>query len=458
MEAHLRAFFSTAAEWIEQIRGPELTDEMVYKRGPYRQHKDKGKELQWVFQGLAGGTCEVPRGGIAALSKATGIPDSTLDTWKRRLADDPSWRPTRKAYVYRKRIFSDFEEDLLLEQINKNFLSKGYYYSDQDFKLDALRFYQSRIAQREQQALLGSLSHPPNPVETRRFICSAKFVQGFRKRHRLSLRRPRFKRRTRVTEAQIQEFIERTTEIMTHYPRNRIINLDETNWKAVAAGFLTWAAKGTESVHCHIDNDEKEGVTVIAAIDAAGNKLPLTIIGKGRTKRCLAGFHTPDEIWETFSESGWTTSEIMCGYLLQLRKKLFQEGPLLVILDTYAAHRSREVRAIAELCCIDLIFIPPGCTDRTQPLDRRVFGVLKAHAREIWRKFSHAHAEEKVTREMMASRLIDAWNRVTQETIDSAWEIFDEGWESGRPNDDEDRAMDDGEYRQLISLHDVIDL
>jgi hypothetical protein len=60
MEAQLRAFFSTAAQWIEQIRGPELTDELVYKRGPYRQHKDKKKELEWVFQGLAGGKYEVP--------------------------------------------------------------------------------------------------------------------------------------------------------------------------------------------------------------------------------------------------------------------------------------------------------------------------------------------------------------------------------------------------------------
>jgi hypothetical protein len=30
-------------------------------------------------------------------------------------------------------------------------------------------------------------------------------------------------------------------EIMKQHPSDRIINLDETNWQAVAAGFLTWA-------------------------------------------------------------------------------------------------------------------------------------------------------------------------------------------------------------------------
>jgi hypothetical protein len=40
---------------------------------------------------------------------------------------------------------------------------------------------------------------------------------------------------------------------------------------------------GSESVGRQLGNDEKEGVTVITAIDAAGNKVPLGIIGKGKT-------------------------------------------------------------------------------------------------------------------------------------------------------------------------------
>jgi hypothetical protein len=88
------------------------------------------------------------------------------------------------------------------------------------------------------------------------------------------------------------------------YPRDRITNVDETTWKAVAAGFLMWRKAGTESATCHIENDAKQGVTVIAAIDALGHKLPLTVIGRGKTSRCLAGFNLPDDIWGETSKSG----------------------------------------------------------------------------------------------------------------------------------------------------------
>jgi hypothetical protein len=90
----------------------------------------------------------------------------------------------------------------------------------------------------------------------------------------------------------------------------------------------------------------------------------------------------------------------MCHYFAMLRKELYREGPLIVILDAYAAHRSREVREIAETWEIQLVFIPPGCTNRLQPLDRRVFGVLKSHARQLWRKQYRVSGGAKTTRSM----------------------------------------------------------
>jgi hypothetical protein len=111
-------------------------------------------------------------------------------------------------------------------------------------------------------------------------------------------------------------------------------------------------------VKCQIDNSQKEGVTVIAGIDAAGTQLPLPIIGEEKTKRGRSGFHAPNEVWKNFSESRETTFEVMSDYPLQLRKKLFPDGPLLVILDAYSVHHSNKSRAIAEACSLDLIFIP----------------------------------------------------------------------------------------------------
>jgi hypothetical protein len=247
-------------------------------------------------------------------------------------------------------------------------------------------------------------------------------------------------------------------EIMSRYPRDRVVNVDETNWKVVAAGFLTWATKGSEAVNCQIDNNDKEGVTVIAAVNAAGKKLPLTIIGKGKTRRCLAGYEAPDGVWTSFSASGWTTSDVMCEYLRGLRQRLYPDGPLLVLLDTYTAHRTAQVRATAADLKIDLIFIPPGCTDRVQPLDRRVFGVLKAYARQIWRVEYHNTGGGKVTRAQMALGLVDAWDRVSESAITSGREIFDDPWAIEEPADDEAIDGEDGDYQQRTVLQDLLDL
>jgi hypothetical protein len=144
---------------------------------------------------------------------------------------------------------------------------------------------------------------------------------------------------------------------MERFPLDRILNVDETAWKTVAPGFLIWAHKNLESVQCLIENNEKEGMTVIAAVTAAGIKLPLTVIGKSKTPRCLAAFHLSEQFWAATSASGWTT-DVMVTHLGMLRQRLYPEGPLAVVFDTYAAHRSAGVIESSERWRIELVFTP----------------------------------------------------------------------------------------------------
>jgi hypothetical protein len=97
----------------------------------------------------------------------------------------------------------------------------------------------------------------------------------------------------------------------------RLINIDETHWTLVAGGLLTWARKDRESVQCDIQNDDKEGITAIAAIDSAGNKLPLMALGKEKTPRCLTNLAIPGGIWSDFTESVWTMTTVMYHYFDQ---------------------------------------------------------------------------------------------------------------------------------------------
>jgi hypothetical protein len=120
---------------------------------------------------------------------------------------------------------------------------------------------------------------------------------------------------------------------------------------------MTCAAKGSESANIHIDIDEKERVTIIATIDAAGTQMPLKIVGKDKTKKSLARFRLRRDVWARFSESGWTTPGVMVNYLTRSRQNRSQDGLVLLTVDTHSANRSAEARATDGQLAIDLIFI-----------------------------------------------------------------------------------------------------
>lgn len=442
----------TAEAWLAGVLQANRSSPGPYRRLPYQHHKDHIHELDFVFRALCD---EIPFGGLSLLSKQTRISDSTLSTWRRQLQKDPNWRPSRRAYAAPQRIFTDAEEDALVLKIRADFLDKGLYFCDEDFRLEAARFYEQIRQDLEDRSLV-------DPGARRRldalpiFKISRHFIRDFRKRNRLSLRRACFKRRRPATKEQQDAFVLRMQELLRQVSPDRVINVDETNWRSVAGGIWTWAATGTESVSCCVGNDEKEGITVIAAIDAAGTKLPLTVIGKGKTPRCLTALNLPAEVWGLTSESGWTTSHVMCEYLRLMREKLYPEGPLVILLDTFSAHRTPVVRAAADHWNIQLVFIPPGCTDILQPLDRRVFGVLKAHARQLWRIHYHETQGTKTTRAMMAENLVISWARIMPHLIESAWDVFHDGWDE--PATDEADDDDDREFRQQITQEELQDL
>jgi hypothetical protein len=344
-----------------------------------------------------------------------------------------------------------------MQRIQKKYLSKSVCYTDRDFRLDAQMFYEECRQAHEVRVADGTAA--VDARFSRKFVCSGHFAQDFRARHAISLRRPSLKRRPTTTPDQIECFIERVRELLHRYPSEKIVNIDETNWKTVAAGFLTWSPVAAESVNCHIDNDQKFGITAIAAITADGKKLPLTVIGKGKTERCLRGYELPKDIWTYTSQSGWTNAEIICGYLRRLKAlDGFREGPLIVLLDTYAAHRCARVREVAAVLEIDLVFIPPGATDKLQPLDRYVFGVLKAFARQQWRIYNHRREGASVTRNRMAEHLVQSWNRITPEIIEKSWDIYrDESWSEPEMMHGPERDHD-GDFQPMICLHDIADL
>ena len=93
---------------------------------------------------------------------------------------------------------------------------------------------------------------------------------------------------------------------------------------------------------------------------------------------CLKSYELTDEVWCAHSQSGCSTERVILEYLDKVADKV--KGPCCLIMDTCAAHRMESVKEKARALDIELVFVPPSCTDLVQPLDIKVFGALKSYA------------------------------------------------------------------------------
>jgi hypothetical protein len=90
-------------------------------------------------------------------------------------------------------------------------------------------------------------------------------------------------------------------------------------------------------------------------------------------------------------------------------------------------------------------------------LDRPIFGILKAYARQLWRTRYHETEGGKTTRSMMANNLLVAWDRIAADFVDSTWGTDQIGW-GENASDGEDPMNGDGEYVPVMMQLELADL
>jgi hypothetical protein len=79
-----------------------------------------------------------------------------------------------------------------------------------------------------------------------------------------------------------------------------------------------------------------------------------------------------------------------------------------------------------------MIFVPKGGTAVSQPLDRRIYGAMKAKARA---KFDRRLADDDVgplNKEAAPNLALECWNELTSENVIDAWSI--DGMPTGPDN------------------------
>ena len=125
--------------------------------------------------------------------------------------------------------------------------------------------------------------------------------------------------------------------------------------------------------------------------------------------------------------------------------------PCALVLDRYASHETEAVKQKAKELDIRLVYIPTSATDKFQPLDRRVFGVLKSKASKEFDNFVF-DAHRGFTKPEAADLFVRTWREIGENIVKKAWnleEMFD---------DDDDPEDSDFEPEDNIEEEDISDL
>ena len=161
--------------------------------------------------------------------------------------------------------------------------------------------------------------------------------------------------------------------ILSKYELKGIYNADEFG--------LFYQALPDKSLHykserCNGGKHSKVRLTGLDAGNATGEKQPLFVIGKYVKPRCFSGVKSLPCRYRSQKKS-WMDGDLFTEWVKELdRKYAAQNRKIALIVDNCPAHPK-----VDGLKAIELIFLPPNTTSKTQPMDQGFIRSLKAFYR-----------------------------------------------------------------------------
>ena len=233
-----------------------------------------------------------------------------------------------------------------------------------------------------------NLKMPPTWVNQQ--IAGVDWFAGFMKRHpTLSVREPEptsLARMTNFNRANVNLFFDNLSEVMSRgagFGPQSIYNVDETGIVTVQKPRKIVAEKGVKQVGATVSQEKGTLVTLCCAVNALGNAIPPFFVFPrvNFQAQWLATAPPGSAATGHPKATGWMTSENFLEFMkhFTLHSKPTAEHPVLLILDNHCSHISIEVLDYAKDHHITILSFPPHCSHALQPLDRSVFGPLKAY-------------------------------------------------------------------------------
>ena len=139
---------------------------------------------------------------------------------------------------------------------------------------------------------------------------------------------------------------------------------------------------------------DRRQLTAVFGASLAGDFLLPQIIYAGKTPHCLPTMKFPEDWDITLSQNHWAmkTTEthiikVLVAYIETCRKKSSfpTDHAAIVIYDKLKGQYSSSILSLLDCHHINLVIVPPNCTDHLQPLD---VSVNKAVKENLWKQVS----------------------------------------------------------------------
>lgn len=214
----------------------------------------------------------------------------------------------------------------------------------------------------------------------------------------------------------VDEWFKNLPSKIDGYQLKNIYNVDETGLFYNLMPARTLAFKGD---NCHGGKKSKDRLTVLLCANADGSdKMTPLIIGKSQKPRCFKNVKTLPVSYDA-NKTAWMTANIFIEWLKKIDKDMKkQKRKILLFMDQSTAH-PQETDFLQN---VKVVFFPPNCTSKLQPLDLGIIKNLKVHYRK--RLIQHAlqsittgNIHKKVNVLQAINMISLAWNQVKSKTI-----------------------------------------
>jgi hypothetical protein len=227
------------------------------------------------------------------------------------------------------------------------------------------------------------------------FRASDHFVTGFKRRQRLSSHRTAVVHESKAELQRDMElekiaFVVEVRDAIERCGAAMVFNMDETPVSLLDAPVTAVVATGSKQA-AKVATSAKVPThfTTFPTITAAGDKLPLCAILRGKTPRCLKKVRVGasadvKKVHLYYSERGWMNEGVMVLYFRDILLPYTHCRPAALIVDSFQAHWTPAIRDAAAAMNLQLIQVPGGCTAELQPLDVSFNGPLLMKRKQIW--------------------------------------------------------------------------